>query len=176
MTNGRLSIGGMNNACEERRSVQVSSRCKVPTKKSVTRAYAAQSHDLPLAPFEIERREVRDRDVHIEILYCGVCHSDIHMARNEWGSTIYPVVPGHEIVGRVTARRGTVKRFKVGDLGRRRMHGRFMPGRATSAAKATGAILRSAAMSQTYNGRDRVTATSPTAATRPRWWSTRTSR
>ena len=71
------------------------------TKKSATRAYAAQSPDARLAPFQIERRAPRPHDVQIEILYSGVCHSDIHMARNEWGQTIYPVVPGHEIVGRV---------------------------------------------------------------------------
>ena len=81
-----------------------------------TRAYAAQAQDLPLAPFSIQRRDVRPNDVQIEILFCGVCHSDIHMARNEWGQTIYPVVPGHEIVGRVTAVGNKVTRFKRGDL------------------------------------------------------------
>ena len=68
-----------------------------------TAAYAALSPSSALAPFQIERRELRPHDVRIEILYSGVCHSDIHMARNEWKQTIYPVVPGHEIVGRVTA-------------------------------------------------------------------------
>jgi uncharacterized zinc-type alcohol dehydrogenase-like protein len=82
----------------------------------VTRAYAAQSPDARLAPFQIERRELRPRDVQFEILFCGVCHSDIHMARNEWKQTIYPVVPGHEIVGRVTAVGDKVKKFKTGDL------------------------------------------------------------
>lgn len=81
-----------------------------------TKAYAAQAPDTPLAPFSIERRELRPNDVQIEILYCGVCHSDIHMARNEWGVTIYPVVPGHEIVGRVTATGGEVAKFQKGDL------------------------------------------------------------
>jgi len=89
---------------------------KAPPKKSVTRAYAAQSPDARLAPFQIERRELRPRDVQIEILFCGVCHSDIHMARNEWKQTIYPVVPGHEIVGRVTAVGNKVTKFKTGDL------------------------------------------------------------
>jgi alcohol dehydrogenase (NADP+) len=87
-----------------------------PTRKSVTRAYAAQAPDTPLAPFVIQRREPRPEDVQVEILYCGVCHSDIHMARNEWGQTIYPVVPGHEIVGRVTAVGSKVTKFKKGDL------------------------------------------------------------
>jgi len=87
-----------------------------PTKKSVTRAYAAQAPDTPLAPFQIQRRDVRPEDVKLEILYCGVCHSDIHMARNEWRQTIYPVVPGHEIVGRVTAVGDKVTKFKAGDL------------------------------------------------------------
>ena len=89
---------------------------KAPPRKSVTRAYAAQSPDAKLGPFQIERRELRPRDVQFEILFCGVCHSDIHMARNEWKQTIYPVVPGHEIVGRVTAVGDKVKKFKTGDL------------------------------------------------------------
>lgn len=80
------------------------------------RAYAAQSATRPLAPFEISRRESHPEDVQIEILYCGVCHSDLHTARNEWKNTLYPSVPGHEIVGRVTAVGGRVKGFKVGDI------------------------------------------------------------
>ncbi|MDB5124147.1 MAG: hydroxyacid dehydrogenase [Mucilaginibacter sp.] len=80
------------------------------------KAYAAQSADKPLAPFSIDRREPGADDVEIKILYCGVCHSDIHTARNEWGgSTVYPVVPGHEIVGKVTRVGGNVTRFKEGD-------------------------------------------------------------
>jgi uncharacterized zinc-type alcohol dehydrogenase-like protein len=81
-----------------------------------TRAYAAQSPTSRLAPFQIARRALRPRDVRVEILYCGVCHSDVHMARNEWNQTIYPVVPGHEIVGRVSALGDDAKRFRVGDL------------------------------------------------------------
>ncbi len=79
------------------------------------RAYAASAPDARLAPLEIERRDVRPQDVQIEILYCGVCHSDLHMARDEWGGTIYPVVPGHEIVGRVTAVGNKVTKFRAGD-------------------------------------------------------------
>ena len=66
-----------------------------------TIGYAAQNASTPLAPFEFVRRELRANDVEMEILYCGVCHSDLHMARNDWGWSVYPVVPGHEIVGRV---------------------------------------------------------------------------
>jgi uncharacterized zinc-type alcohol dehydrogenase-like protein len=81
-----------------------------------TKAYAAFSATTPLAPFQFDRRELRPDDVQIEILYCGVCHSDLHQARNEWGNAMYPMVPGHEIVGNV-ARVGTnVKNFKVGEL------------------------------------------------------------
>ncbi|MFP4262199.1 MAG: NAD(P)-dependent alcohol dehydrogenase [Halomonas sp.] len=83
---------------------------------SQTRAYAAFADDQPLAPFSFERRQPRPDDVAIEILYCGVCHSDLHFARNDWGMTRYPIVPGHEIVGRVTAVGDAVSRFKVGDL------------------------------------------------------------
>jgi uncharacterized zinc-type alcohol dehydrogenase-like protein len=77
--------------------------------------YAAHSAKSPLAPFAFERREPGPRDVQIDILYCGVCHSDLHMARNEWGMTTYPVVPGHEIAGRVTKVGAEVKRFRPGD-------------------------------------------------------------
>lgn len=78
--------------------------------------YAARSADLPLAPFAFERREPGPHDVRIDILYCGVCHSDLHTARNEWQNTLYPSVPGHEIVGRVTAVGNAVDGFKVGDI------------------------------------------------------------
>ncbi len=87
-----------------------------PISAGPTPAYAAQSPQTPLAPFTIQRRAAGPHDVAIEILYCGVCHSDLHMARNEWKQTIYPVVPGHEIVGRVIGVGDKVKRFKPGDL------------------------------------------------------------
>lgn len=79
-------------------------------------AYAAQSEDSPLAPYEIERRALRPDDVAIDIDYCGVCHTDIHFAENDWGMTEFPVVPGHEIIGRVTAVGEKVSAHKVGDL------------------------------------------------------------
>jgi uncharacterized zinc-type alcohol dehydrogenase-like protein len=78
-------------------------------------AYAAQSPTSLLAPYNFERREVGPHDVQVEILYCGVCHSDIHQARNEWDNSIYPMVPGHEIVGKVVKVGAHVKKFKVGD-------------------------------------------------------------
>src|SRR5690554_2644460 len=77
--------------------------------------YAALAADAPLAPHRFERREPQPQDVQIEIEYCGVCHSDLHAARNEWGNTVYPVVPGLEIVGRVTRTGAHVTRFQVGD-------------------------------------------------------------
>lgn len=79
-------------------------------------AFAAFDSVKPLGPLSIRRREPGSRDVSIEILYCGVCHSDIHMARNEWGGTVYPIVPGHEIVGKVTFAGSEAGDFKVGDL------------------------------------------------------------
>lgn len=81
-----------------------------------TLGYAAQSATALLHPFHFMRREPGPNDVQIKILYCGVCHSDLHTARNEWKGTTYPVVPGHEIVGRVTAVGDQVTGFKTGDL------------------------------------------------------------
>jgi alcohol dehydrogenase (NADP+) len=80
------------------------------------KAYAAQSAETPLAPYSFERRELRPNDVRIDIRYCGVCHSDLHTVRSEWPGTVYPCVPGHEIVGRVTAVGPEVTKFKAGDL------------------------------------------------------------
>ena len=79
------------------------------------RAYAAQSPASPLGPITINRREPTPTDVEIDILFCGVCHSDLHFARNEWGFTQYPVVPGHEILGRVTRVGAGVTKFRPGD-------------------------------------------------------------
>jgi alcohol dehydrogenase (NADP+) len=81
-----------------------------------TKAYAAQNATTPLGPFNFQRREPGDHDVVIEILYCGVCHSDIHQVKNEWGGSIYPMVPGHEIVGRISRVGAHVKNFKTGDM------------------------------------------------------------
>ncbi|MCI0392339.1 MAG: NAD(P)-dependent alcohol dehydrogenase [Acidobacteria bacterium] len=81
-----------------------------------TKAYSARSETSPLGPFSFQRRDPLPRDVQIEILYCGVCHSDLHQARNEWHNTIYPCVPGHEIIGRVVKVGSEVKKFKKGDI------------------------------------------------------------
>jgi uncharacterized zinc-type alcohol dehydrogenase-like protein len=81
-----------------------------------TRGYATNGPTSALEPFSFERREPGPHDVLIEILYCGVCHSDIHQARDEWGNSIFPMVPGHEIVGRVKQTGAEVTRFKEGDL------------------------------------------------------------
>ncbi|MBG6290156.1 NAD(P)-dependent alcohol dehydrogenase [Pseudomonas nitroreducens] len=120
-----------------------------------TLGYAAQNPQDPLAPFTFERRSLRDNDVAMDVLYCGVCHSDLHQARNDWGFSRYPMVPGHEIVGRVSAVGSKVTRYRVGD------------------AVAVGCMVDSCQVcdqcrkgeeqlcregnTQTYNDRDRVT-------------------
>ena len=83
---------------------------------TATKGYVAHSASESLAPYSFERRELRPDDVQIKILYCGVCHSDLHTVRNEWHGTVYPCVPGHEIVGTVTNVGSGVTKFKVGDL------------------------------------------------------------
>lgn len=83
---------------------------------TTTKAYAAQSPISGVAPLTIERRQLRPDDVAIEIDYCGICHTDIHFVENDWGGSVYPVVPGHEIIGRVTAVGDRVSRFKAGDV------------------------------------------------------------
>ncbi len=80
------------------------------------KAYAAQSPSSPLVPFQFERRDLRQQDVLIDILFSGVCHSDLHQARDEWGGSLYPMVPGHEIVGKIVKTGSGVKKFKPGDL------------------------------------------------------------
>lgn len=80
------------------------------------KAFGTQAPDADLAELNILRRAVQPKDVEIDILYCGVCHSDLHTARNDWGGSIYPAVPGHEIVGKITAVGSEVSKFKVGDL------------------------------------------------------------
>ncbi|MCC7374570.1 MAG: NAD(P)-dependent alcohol dehydrogenase [Verrucomicrobiales bacterium] len=81
------------------------------------RAYGTPNATSALSPLNIQRREPTPLDVEIDILYCGVCHSDLHQARNEWNNTVFPCVPGHEIVGRVTRVGSQVTKFKVGDVG-----------------------------------------------------------
>jgi len=82
----------------------------------IVKAFGTEAADAPLMQMNIERREATAKDIEIEILYCGVCHSDLHTARNDWGGTIYPAVPGHEIVGKVTKVGSEVTKLKVGDV------------------------------------------------------------
>lgn len=82
---------------------------------TTTKAYAAYNSKDPLSPYTFNRRDVKPGDVQIEILYCGVCHSDIHQVRDEWNGSIYPMVPGHEITGKVTKVGANVSKYKVGD-------------------------------------------------------------
>src|SRR6476469_7365163 len=89
---------------------------RVANASATARAYATSGPADALGPFSIQRRAVGPHDVRLDILSCGVCHSDLHNARNEWKGTIYPCVPGHEIVGRVTAVGDEVTRFAVGQL------------------------------------------------------------
>jgi alcohol dehydrogenase (NADP+) len=81
-----------------------------------TKAYAAQMAKLPLAPWNFQRRDVGPHDVQFDILYCGVCHSDLHQVKDEWGRGVFPMVPGHEIIGRVSKTGNLVTKFKVGEL------------------------------------------------------------
>jgi uncharacterized zinc-type alcohol dehydrogenase-like protein len=83
---------------------------------TVVKAYGSESPEADLKPLKIDRREITPTDVEIDILYCGVCHSDLHFAKNDWGMTQYPVVPGHEIVGKVTKIGQNVDNYKIGDL------------------------------------------------------------
>jgi uncharacterized zinc-type alcohol dehydrogenase-like protein len=81
-----------------------------------TPAWAAPTAGAPLVPFQVERREPGPQDVEIDVLFCGICHSDVHQARDEWGGASFPMVPGHEIVGRVRRTGSAVTRFKAGDM------------------------------------------------------------
>jgi alcohol dehydrogenase (NADP+) len=80
-----------------------------------TKGYAAPAAKAPLAPYSFERRDPREHDVAIDIQFCGICHTDIHQVRDDWGGSVFPMVPGHEIVGVVTAVGGKVTRYRVGD-------------------------------------------------------------
>ena len=86
------------------------------TETKNVRAYGTESAEAPLNQMDINRRKPTPHDVEIEILFCGVCHSDLHTAKSEWGPSMYPCVPGHEIVGRIISTGGHVKKFKVGDI------------------------------------------------------------
>jgi uncharacterized zinc-type alcohol dehydrogenase-like protein len=117
--------------------------------------YAAQDSKSPLAPFRFDRRALRAGDVRIAIRYCGVCHSDLHQARNDWKGTRYPVVPGHEIVGQVTATGEAVTRFKAGDMV---AVGTMVDSCLTCEACEDGQEQFCAhGNTQTYNGKDRLT-------------------
>jgi uncharacterized zinc-type alcohol dehydrogenase-like protein len=83
---------------------------------SIVKAYAANDNKSPISPITINRRDVKPNDVQVEIMFCGVCHSDIHTVRNEWGGAVYPVVPGHEIIGRVKSVGSAVSKFHVGQI------------------------------------------------------------
>src|SRR5262245_42156241 len=83
--------------------------------KSV-RAYAAHAANAQLAPYTVERRDPGPHDVEIEISHCGVCHSDLHQARDEWGGALFPMVPGHEIIGRVSRVGASVTKLRAGDV------------------------------------------------------------
>ena len=98
-----------------RRKVYSSSPMSTASSKNTASAFAGFDKSSPLAPFTFERREPAAHDVAFDILYCGVCHSDLHTVRSEWPGTVYPCVPGHEIVGQVTAVGSAVKGFKPGD-------------------------------------------------------------
>lgn len=85
-------------------------------KTTIVKAFGTSTSDAPLSQMNINRREVTEKDIEIEILYCGVCHSDLHSAKNDWGFTTYPVVPGHEIVGKITNIGSGVTKHKIGDI------------------------------------------------------------
>ncbi|MGB3501403.1 MAG: NAD(P)-dependent alcohol dehydrogenase [Mesorhizobium sp.] len=117
--------------------------------------YAAETATSQLKPFSFERRDLRAEDVAIDILYCGVCHSDLHQARNDWGNSVYPVIPGHEIVGRVADVGSSVSKFRKGDL--------VAVGCMVDSCLTCDQCKRGeeqycrSGMTATYNGKDRIT-------------------
>src|ERR1700730_16434227 len=123
---------------------------------SITKSYAARTASSPLASFSINRRQPGPTDVEIEILFCGVCHSDMHQARNEWHNTIYPCVPGHEIVGRVSEIGSKVSRFQGGDLAAVGVMSDSCQ-ECASCASGLEQYCDKNGLVFTYNGKDRVT-------------------
>jgi uncharacterized zinc-type alcohol dehydrogenase-like protein len=97
-------------------AIKATAEGTITTKTKVVKAFGTKAADAPLNQLNINRRSPTPHDVEIEILYCGVCHSDLHTTRNEWHGTIYPCVPGHEIVGKVVSVGNHVSKFRVGDL------------------------------------------------------------
>lgn len=121
------------------------------------KAYAAYDAETPLKPYAVERKEIGEKQVQIEILYSGVCHSDIHTAKGDWGPAIYPLVPGHEIVGKITAVGSEVTKFKVGELAG---VGCFVDScRTCHSCKAGDKQLCDEGMTGTYNSYERGTKT-----------------
>ena len=137
-----------------------------------TPAYAAQQANAALAPWSIERREPGPHDVLIDILYCGVCHSDIHQVRDEWGNSIFPMVPGHEIVGRVRQGRRPREEVEGGRHRRRRLLRRFLP-HVRGLPGGRGAILRDGHDARPTTATSATARRRPMAATRPASPSTR---
>lgn len=124
-----------------------------------TRGYATHDSNAKFAPFDFERRDLGDHDILIDVQFCGICHSDIHQAKSEWGPSIYPMVPGHEIVGTVSKVGNAVTKFKVGDLAG---VGCFVDScRECSSCKADQEQFCKVHTAATYNGRemDKVTPT-----------------
>ena len=97
-------------------AVRTTAEGVITIKTKEVKAFGTKAAEAALQQLNIKRRKLTPHDVEIEILYCGVCHSDLHTARNEWHSTIYPCVPGHEIVGKIVTVGNHVKKFKAGDF------------------------------------------------------------
>ncbi len=138
-----------------------------------TRGYAAAGPTSPLGPFDFERRDLRPNDVLIDILFCGVCHSDIHQARDEWGGSIFPMVPGHEIVGTVVEVGGAGDPLADRRHGRGRRVRRLVP-RVRSVPRRRGAVLRARHDRHLQRSRARWRRRRRTAGTPSTSWWTRT--